>query len=103
MQDGADAPGFWDEVVTLVEHEAFRNILIVCTKAVMRLLPAISTRAADALAFQGLTLIVHLRNAYAISQGDTIVVYAAARGAGILLTRIVVAFGARVIAIVSSA
>ena len=66
-------------------------------------LPAdISFELASAVMLQGLTAQYLVNDSYAVRAGDTALVHAAAGGVGLLLTQMLVAKGARVIALAST-
>lgn len=63
----------------------------------------VSDDAAAAVFLQGLTAHYLVHSTYAVRPGDTVVVHAAAGGAGLLLTQMATLLGARVVGTVSSA
>jgi len=77
----------------------------LCAVDIDRLIPLpddIAHETAAALLLQGLTAQYLLRDSYAVRQGDTVLVHAAAGGVGQLLVQLAKAAGARVIALAST-
>jgi len=66
-------------------------------------LPAsVDTKTGAAITLQGLTALTFVRESYEVKKGDTILVYAAAGGVGLILTQLALNVGATVIATVST-
>lgn len=78
------------------------QVVLPATTA-LRIPDGVDDQTAAAILLQGMTAHYLCNSTYPVQQGETVLVHAAAGGVGLLLTQLVAAKGARVIATVSTA
>lgn len=102
---GGDTHGFavGDRVGFADAPRANAELVAVQLDRLIPLPPDISFDVAAAVLLQGMTAQYLISDSYCVQSGDTALVHAAAGGVGLLLTQMLVARGARVIALASSA
>ena len=81
---------------------AYSTDRVIAADRLVKLPDAISDQTAAAMMLQGLTAQYLLRRTYPVKSGETIVVYAAAGGVGLIMCQWAKHLGARVIGIVST-
>ena len=101
---GADVNDFrmGDRVAYQGVQGAYAERTVAPADRLVRLPDAVSTRTAAALMLQGLTAHYLSSSTYALKQGDTALVHAAAGGVGLLLCQMAKLRGAKVIGTVST-
>lgn len=97
---GADVPALseGDRVAFAGPRGAYAEMAVVPAGAVVPLPDDVEVRTAAAALLQGMTAHYLVHDTYPVGAGDTVLVHAAAGGAGHLLTQICKLLGARVIA-----
>lgn len=102
--DGSGTHGFavGDRVGFADSPRANAELVFVPFAKLLPLPAEISFDVAAAVMLQGLTAHYLIRDSYAVRAGETALVHAAGGGVGLLLTQMLVAKGARVIALASS-
>ena len=81
---------------------SYAEYAVVNEAKLVRVPDGVDTRTAAALMLQGMTAHYLTRSTYVLKAGDTALVHAAAGGAGLLITQMAKACGARVIGTVST-
>lgn len=94
------APG--DRVAWAMVTGAYAEKAVVPAAKLVRVPEGVDTQTAAALMLQGMTAHYLTRSTVVLKQGDTVLVHAAAGGAGLLITQIAKSAGARVLGTVST-
>jgi NADPH2:quinone reductase len=104
LSDPSSAAGFkiGDRVGFADSPRANAELVAVPLDKLIPLPDGIDTDIAAALLLQGLTAQYLVADSYAVKEGDLAVVHAAAGGVGLLLTQMLVAKDARIVALASS-
>jgi NADPH:quinone reductase len=101
---GADVEGFVEgDVVAWCSSGSYASQVTVPAAVAVKVPDGIEPETAAAAMLQGLTAHYLVTSTYAVKPGDTVLVHAAAGGAGLLITQAVKARGGRVIGTVSTA
>lgn len=82
---------------------SYAEQVVLPAATALRIPDGVDDRTAAAILLQGMTAHYLCNSTYPVQQGETVLVHAAAGGVGLLLTQLVAAKGARVIATVSTA
>jgi NADPH:quinone reductase len=91
-----------DRVAWAMSQGAYAEYAIVPAAKLVRVPDGVDTRTAAALMLQGMTAHYLTRSTFPLKAGHTALVHAAAGGAGLLITQLAKAAGARVIGTVST-
>ena len=102
LGDGVGHLAVGDRVAYPMCQGAYAEARVIAADKLVRLPDAISDRQAAAIMLKGLTAHYLLFRSYPVKQGDSILVYAAAGGVGLLLSQWAKHLGARVIGCVGS-
>ena len=81
---------------------SYAEYAVIPAAKLVRVPDGVETRTAAALMLQGMTAHYLTRSTFPLKRGDTVLVHAAAGGAGLLITQLAKAAGARVIGTVST-
>jgi len=100
--DGVTTVAVGDRVVTVNALGAYAEFALAPADKVVRVPDGVTLEQAAAVFLQGMTAHYLAYSTFPLKAGDTALVHAAAGGAGLLLTQIASAIGARVIATVST-
>ena len=100
--DGVTTVAVGDRVVTVNALGAYAEFALAPADKVVRVPDGVTLDQAAAVFLQGMTAHYLAYSTFPLKAGDTALVHAAAGGAGLLLTQIASAIGARVIATVST-
>ncbi|MGH2808428.1 MAG: quinone oxidoreductase family protein [Actinomycetota bacterium] len=87
-----------DRVAYCDQRGAYAEVQVVSAASVVKVPDGVETRTAAAAVLQGMTAHYLAFDTYALQQGESVLVHAAAGGAGHLLTQVCKLRGARVIA-----
>ena len=99
---GVETVKVGDRVASTELQGAYAEYAVVPADRVVPLPEGVSEEQAAAVLLQGLTAHYLVFDSYAIKEGDSVVVHAAAGGVGLLLTQLATKRGARVIGTVSA-
>jgi NADPH2:quinone reductase len=91
-----------DRVAWAMTPGSYAEFAVLPSAKLVRIPEGVETRTAAALMLQGMTAHYLTRSTFALKTGDTALVHAAAGGAGLLITQLAKAVGARVIGTVST-
>lgn len=101
--EGVDVVATGDRVAYLgLPPGAYAEERVFPADRLVRLPDSIDSRTAAAGMLKGITAWCLVRRSYAVARGDTVLLYAAAGGVGLLTAQWAAALGARVIGVVSS-
>ena len=102
---GPDTPGFsrGDRVAWTTVLGSYATRVIVPVDKAILVPEGIDMQTAAAALVQGMTAHYLVHSSYKVTQGDTLLVHAAAGGVGLLLVQMIKALGGRVIGTVSTA
>ncbi len=101
--EGVDVVAAGDRVAYLgLPPGAYAEERVFPADRLVRLPDSIDSRTAAAVMLKGITAWCLVRRSYAVAPGDTVLLYAAAGGVGLLAAQWAAALGARVIGVVSS-
>jgi NADPH2:quinone reductase len=103
LGEGVTGLSVGDRVAYPMQLGAYAEVRNIAAGRLVKLPETISDRQAAAIMLKGLTAHYLLFRSYPVQAGDTILVYAAAGGVGLLLTQWARHLGARVIGCVGSA
>lgn len=101
---GADVSGFaaGDRIAWATAPGSYAEKTVVRADQALRIPEGVDERTAAAAALQGMTAHYLVASTYAVREGDTALVHAAAGGMGLLLTQLIKARGGRVLGTVST-
>jgi NADPH2:quinone reductase len=102
LGEGVEGFAVGDRVAYPMSLGAYSEVRTIDASRLVRLPGSISDRQAAAIMLKGLTAHYLLFRSYPVQQGDSILVYAAAGGVGLLLSQWAKHLGARVIGCVGS-
>jgi len=91
-----------DRVAWAMAMGSYAEYAVIPSAKLVRVPDGVETRTAAALMLQGMTAHYLTRSTFPLKKGDTALVHAAAGGAGLLITQLAKAAGARVIGTVST-
>ena len=100
--DGVDSLVVGDRVAYAMQIGAYAESRLICADKLVKIPDNISDQSAAAMMLKGLTAHYLLFRTYPVKKGDTILVYAAAGGVGLILCQWAKLLGATVIGCVGS-
>jgi NADPH2:quinone reductase len=103
LGEGVDGLAVGDRVAYPMSRGAYAEARVIAADRLVKLPESLSDRQAAAIMLKGLTAHYLLFRSYPVKPGDSILVYAAAGGVGLLLCQWARHLGARVIGCVGSA
>ncbi|MFT7366713.1 MAG: NADPH2:quinone reductase [Marinobacter psychrophilus] len=102
LGDGVDSLAIGDRVAYAMQIGAYAEERLIDAKHLIKIPASISDQTAAAMMLKGLTAHYLLHRTYPVQRGDTILVYAAAGGVGLILCQWAHLLGATVIGCVGS-